>query len=103
MPKKSFSQNITSTQLMVKALNSRREALPVGVSTEIVEELNKLNLQAVEINAEQEKLKALLKEKTGQLDAVIKNLEQKYAFIKKYVKLGVPPELWREFGIEDKK
>ncbi|MDT9499287.1 membrane-binding protein [Capnocytophaga canimorsus] len=103
MARNSFAENITRNQMLVKGLQGRAENLPIGVTAEIVTEMDALNKQAMDLNTEQEKLKAQLKEKTAQLDTIIKSLEEKHAFVKKYVKLGVPKGLWREFGIEDKR
>lgn len=103
MARKSFAEIVTSAQLLVKALNERGENLPVGVTAEMRDKLDVSTQKAVNINAEQEKLKALLKEKTAELDKYVSETEETYAFLKKYIKMGVPKELWREFGIEDKR
>lgn len=103
MAKKSFAETITSTQLLAKALEGRAGNLPIGISTELVEEIKSLNQQAVELNVVQEKLKAELKEKTAQIDKTILSLEEKYSLAKKYIKMALPQEQWREFGFEDKR
>lgn len=103
MSRKSFAETIGHSQLLIKALKERNDNLPVGVTAELRDELDAINTKAFNANAEQEKLKAQLKEKTAEVDKYVSDIEQKYAYIKKYVKMGVPQELWREFGIEDKK
>ncbi|MDO4229729.1 MAG: membrane-binding protein [Capnocytophaga sp.] len=103
MAKKSFAETIASSQLLSKALEGRLGNLPIGVTTELVDEIKKLNQQVLELNVEQEKLKADLKEKTAQYESVVKVLQEKQALAKKYIKLSVPKELWREFGFEDKR
>ena len=102
MSRKSFAETIVDAQLMAKALQENGN-LPAGVEPTTVRALERLHEEATRFNIEQEKLKAQLKEKTAQLEATVKNLEDKYFFIKKYVKLGVPQELWKQYGIEDKK
>ena len=102
MGRKSFAETIVDAQLMAKALQENGN-FPTGVEPNTVRELERLHEEATRFNIEQEKLKAQLKEKTAQLEATVKNLEDKYFFIKKYVKLGVPQELWKQYGIEDKK
>ena len=102
MAKKTFAETLASAQLMAKALQENGN-FPTGVEPNTVRELERLHEEATRFNIEQEKLKAQLKEKTAQLDASLKKLDEKYAFIKKYIKLGVPQELWRQYGIEDKR
>lgn len=100
-----FAEYMNRVQLLVKGLEGREENLPVGITKQQVTDLAKLNAKAGTENAEQEKLKlkALLKEKTAQLDATTDEMIKTYTLLKKYIKLSVPQELWREFGIEDKK
>ena len=103
MARKSFAELCTSAQLLVEAINKREGNLPVGVTSELKDQLNTAQQRAVQANVEQEKLKALLKEKTAELDSYIAQIENTNAHLKKYIKMGVPQELWREFGIEDKR
>lgn len=103
MRKKSFADSTTLAQLLVKALVKRGEILPIGVTIEMRDKLDAAYKKAIEANAEQEKLKALLKEKTAELDGYVTEMETTYAFLKKYIKLGEPQERWREFGFNDKK
>ena len=100
-----FAEYMNRVQLLVKGLEGREENLPVGITKQQVTDLAKLNAKAGTENAEQEKLKlkALLKEKTAQLDATTDEMIKTYTLLKKYIKLSVPQELWREFGIADKK
>lgn len=98
----SYSKKITNARVMADALKKN-----VGAVTKIdqafVEELQQLKESAEALNSEQEKLKADLKTKTAQLDAEIIKLTDRYNFAKKRVKLDVPQELWKEYGIEDSK
>lgn len=103
MAKNSLAEVLSKSQLMVKALQERNENLPVGVTAELREELAQLNTKLFNANAEQEKLKAQLKEKTTEVENFLVEIDKKYALLKKYVKLGVEKQAWREFGIEDKK
>ena len=88
MSRKSFAETIVDAQLMAKALQESGN-FPAGVEPNTVRELERLHEEATRFNIEQE--------------TTVKNLEDKYFFIKKYVKLGVPQELWKQYGIEDKK
>ena len=97
MAKKTFAETLASAQLMAKALQESGN-LPAGIEPSAAHDLERFYEEVTKINQEQEKLKAQLKEKTAQLDASLKKLDEKYAFIKKYIKLGVPQELWRQYG-----
>ena len=103
MATRTFAEYMNRVQLLVKGLEGREENLPAGITKQQVTDLAKLNAKAGTENAEQEKLKALLKEKTAQLDATTDEMIKTYTLLKKYIKLSVPQELWRESGIEDKK
>lgn len=103
MARKSFAETLALSQLLVKALKERGETLPLGVTAELRDKLEASNQKAFNSNAEQEKLKAQLKEKTAELDKHLSEIEETYIYLKKYIKMDVPQELWREFGIEDKK
>ncbi|MDO5104992.1 membrane-binding protein [Capnocytophaga sp.] len=103
MRKKSFAEVIASAQLLVKALTERGESLPAGVTVQMRDKLDAAHKKAVETNAEQEKLKAQLKEKTAELEKHLSKTEETYAMLKKYIKIGEPQERWREFGFEDKR
>lgn len=103
MASRTFAEQMNKVSLLVKGLEGRDNNLPAGITKEQVTELSELNTKAGTENAEQEKLKALLKEKTAQIDATTSEMMKKYTLLKKYIKLSVPQELWREFGIEDKK
>lgn len=103
MSRQSFAKTISDSQLLVEALERRNNDLPVGVTAEARDRLKTLNESTLKTNAEQEKLKAELKEKTAQLDQQVSEIETLKSTIKKYIKIAVPQELWREFGIEDKR
>lgn len=103
MRNKSFAEMLKSSQLLVKALKERGDELPVGITMEVVNKLEISIEKAFNANAQQEKLKALLKEKTSEMETYLNDIKDNYSFIKKYLKLGVQQELWREFGIEDKR
>lgn len=103
MGRKSFADLTTSAQLLVKALTERGDSLPVGVTAEMLSKLSEAHKKAVDINAEQEKMKAQLKEKTIELDKSLTEIEETYAQIKKYIKIGVAKERWGEFGFHDKR
>lgn len=55
------------------------------------------------LDNEQEALKARLKEKTPALLEKTTLAEKKMSELKKLVKLELPQETWKEFGIADKR
>jgi len=63
--------------------------------------LETVYLQAQKLDDEQEALKARLQEKTTELDGVLEDLALKVSEGKKIVKLDLPKESWKEFGITD--
>ena len=102
--KKSFADITLQAQVMASALkNHQSEMLKRVIDEEYVQKMEKLREQSIELNSEQERLKALLKEKTEALNVVIKTLSSQIAESKKIVKITVPQVRWREFGIEDKR
>lgn len=103
MARKTFVQIMSDSKHLVDALKLRKTNLPTGVNEEQLTSVDTLHTKAQKLNLEQEKLKAELKSKTAELEAVTNQLEKETATIRKYTKLGIPPEQWREFGIEDKR
>ena len=103
MARKTFVEIISGAKLLIEGLKGRKSNLPIGVSETQLTEAEGLHKKAEELNRQQEKLKADLKVKTVELDAVMKDLDSKISTIRKYTKLGTQKEEWREFGIEDKR
>lgn len=101
MPK-SYSETMSETKMMVDALRNN-----VGQVTKIdptfISDFEATKVKVETLNAEQEKLKADLKSKTEELNTEMKNLNEKYAFAKKRVKVDVPQAQWKEYGIQDSK
>lgn len=103
MSKKSFADNLAENQVLVKALQERGGGLPVGVTPEMVEELDRLTKGLLQANVEQERLKSQLKDKTAEVKKMSESLIKTKSLVRKYIKIGIPQQLWREFGITDKK
>lgn len=103
MAKKSYSENITKTTVMIAGLKNHKDKLPAGLDMAFIQNLEALKNEVENINSEQEKLKADLKSKTELLETKLKTLQEQYAQAKKRVKLDIEQTQWREFGIDDKK
>lgn len=103
MAKKSYSESISQAKVMIDGLTGNLANLPKGMDEAFVNSLTDSRTQVVALNSEQEKLKADLKTKTAELDTEIANMMKLYSEAKKRVKMDIPQEQWKEFGISDKR
>ncbi|MDO5105313.1 membrane-binding protein [Capnocytophaga sp.] len=103
MATKNYSEKVVAAKIMIDALNNNKENLPAGVSEETISKLKELKENSEKLNSEQEKLKALLKSKTAELDKNLKELSTLYITLKKRIKLDISKSLWNEYGFNDKK
>ena len=94
MARKTFVEIISGAKLLIEGLKGRKFNLPTGVSETQLTEAEGLHKKAEELNRQQEKLKADLKVKTAELDAIMKDLDGKISTIRKYTKLGTQKEEW---------
>lgn len=102
--KLSFAETMSRAQLMTTAIKENAEVLAKrGIDSTFVQEMEQLRAAAMELNSEQERLKAELKMKTEALFNTVNQLEVKYREAKKIVKLDIPQAQWVGFGIEDKR
>jgi hypothetical protein len=103
MPKSAYAERITGAQVMLSGLSNHLGQLERrGITAEFVERLSTETAEAVTLNNEQEKLKADLKTKTALLNDKLAEVAKRVAEAKKIVKLDVPKDRWKEFGIADK-
>jgi seryl-tRNA synthetase len=103
MPKNAYSEKITRAQVMLSGLNNHLGQLERrGITAEFIDRLSAETAGAVTLNNEQEKLKADLKTKTAQLNGKLAEVAKLIAEAKKIVKLDVPKDQWKEFGMADK-
>lgn len=103
-PSKSLANIIQDAEMMLVGLKANtteveKRGADAAFITRLEEELKTLKTQ----NAEQEKLKADLKTKTGQVNASESKVSKTMSEAKKVVKLAIPQSQWKEFGINDKK
>ena len=96
MPKP-YAIRITATKVMIDALR-RNDGKITKIDNTFVDEMEALRAEVEKLNGEQEKLKADLKAKTEAFVSKMKELDQKYAFAKKRIK--VPQVSWKEFGVD---
>lgn len=102
--KNSYAEQINDTKVMLAGLNAQLERLAKrGITTETIAELQNIYDEVRNIDNEQEALKARLKEITELLTRRLKEMRDRYNVAKKIVKLELPKESWKEFGIKDKR
>lgn len=100
----SLEARLGAVRLLLNGLKLNAERMASrGVTAEKVDRMNSLYEQAMELDKEQEVLKAKLKEKTAHLDEIIEEINKLASELRKLVKIEIPQELWREFGIEDQR
>ncbi len=91
----SYSKQIDQAQVMVSGLQLyAADVAKRGIDAAFTTKLEAAAAKAVELNNQQEKLKADLKTKTTELDA-----QQMVAESKKVVKISVPQSNWTAFGM----
>lgn len=103
MSTKPFAQRMMETRLMIDGLKEINENLPAGIKPDTAANMEVRKSRIEQLNSEQESLKAEVRKKTEQLDQEIKELDKIYSDTKKRIKLDIDQNLWRKFGIEDKK
>lgn len=104
MTKKSFAELLHKGELMVSGIRKNLTPLAeVGLNAQKANELQQLCKEAQALDLEQERLKSMLKTKTEEINAKIKDLNDSYSKARKQVKLEIPKSGWTEFGINDKR
>ena len=98
-----FNDHVQRSKLMYEALKARESSLPAYVNRDDLVKYFELLSKVHQLNQEQEKLKAELKNKTQQLNIEFNALKQQNILYKKLVKLSFPQAYWVEFGINDKR
>jgi len=101
---KSYAEQINDVGVMSIGLtNNAQDVATRGWDANRTAKFKGLLKTAIDFNGEQEKLKADLKQKTAELDAVMSDINIMLSEARKIVKLQFPQEKWKEFGIQAKK
>jgi len=104
MSKPSYAEQISGAQVMVAGLRANAgQVSRRGLDDQFINKLDSDRLSAAALNDQQERLKAELKSKTAELDAMMAEMDKGVTEAKKIVKLDFPQEQWKQFGIEDKR
>ncbi|MDP4271449.1 MAG: hypothetical protein Q8909_15220 [Bacteroidota bacterium] len=103
MSKPGFAERISSAEVMSSGLEGNAErVVRRGLDDSFRTKLVADRQAAIVLNNEQERLKALLKAKTEELDSKMEEVDKAMAEAKKVVKLEFAKTQWAEFGITDK-
>ena len=100
MSNRNFADQISKGQVMLSGLKNNvekltRRGIDEGFNTQYETDLR----AAIDLNNEQEQLKAALKLKTAALNEKMLAIEKSTSEATKVVKMDIPKEQWLEFGI----
>lgn len=101
-PRTSYADEIAATKVMLSGLKANVDKLEKwGINSEHITAYEEVFQEVMALDNEQEALKARQKEKTAALEKKMAELKKFYGDSKKVVKMKLPKESWKEFGIED--
>ena len=104
MSKNSLGEISNKVSLMISGLKINQEQLKRrAIDATFTASLENALKETLQTDNEQESLKAQLKSKTAEYDKKLAALHSIYTEAKSIVKLDIPKEKWKEFGIDDKK
>jgi seryl-tRNA synthetase len=99
----SYAEQINDTKVMLAGLKAQIERLGKrGVDNEFITGLEEIYNEVRAVDNDQEAMKARQKEISVLLREKMKELRKRYSLAKKVVKMEMPQESWKEFGIKDK-
>ena len=98
---KNFAQSLSDARLMADAVKAHIDELKAstGMAEDTGEKLEALIKSMSDLDTAQEKLKAELKSTTSSLNSRLAELSQVMTSSRQRVKLALPKEQWKEFGI----
>ncbi len=101
--KKSFAEIIKQAGLIATGMkDNATEVAKRGADEAFIQKIVTSTEKVVQLNNEQEKLKAALKGKTEEYSREMEELNKLISEAKKIIKLSLPQTAWVQFGIEDK-
>jgi cell shape-determining protein MreC len=104
MATKTYSQEISDAQVMLSGIRTNQSVLAERkIDDTFTNELHSTIEACINLNNEQEQLKARLKEKTQELNERMTQLKSKTKEARKVIKMDMPQASWKEFGILDKR
>jgi len=100
--KSSYADQINAARLMLNGLKNQGKVLAKrGLDDAFANNFDTVLAAVQKLDGEQESLKARLAEKTAELNAKLEEVAKAASEVKKLVKLDLPKESWKEFGITD--
>ncbi|MGE5581026.1 MAG: hypothetical protein ACM3X9_00645 [Bacillota bacterium] len=103
-PHNSYADDIAATKVMLSGLKANTDKLSKwGMDSEHLTNFEGIYNEVLNLDNEQEALKSRLKEKTALLNEKVAVMNKLYSNSKKVVKIQMPKESWKEFGIDDVK
>jgi predicted nuclease with TOPRIM domain len=101
---KSIAAQLTRAELMLAGIAGHLEALSGrGIDTDFTTLLNQKHQRFQEAYNSQMALRARLMEKTEERQALQDEVGRMVSEARKLIKIELPPETWREFGIIDER
>jgi hypothetical protein len=99
----SYADRMDEITVMIDGCTAHQERLSKrGLTQELMTRFIEQHGKVRRINSDQEALKARLKEKSAELEAELAILFEIASEIRKVIKLEMPQESWKEFGIQAK-
>jgi len=99
-----YASQFVATKVMLSGLKANQAVLSKrGITPEFIAEFETIYQAVLEVDNEQEALKARLKTKTHEFLTLFKQMQQFQHEAKKLVKIEMPSASWQEFGIQDKR
>lgn len=103
MAKGSFAEIVNDVKVMLSGMKANADRMTKrGLGADFVSKFAAAVETVKGLDDEQESLKAKLKQKTADVNSGLSDLEKMYMEAKKTVKIEMPKESWKEFGIQDK-
>jgi hypothetical protein len=98
---RSFNEKLGDAELLADSMEKNKDELSVrGGGEEFVNQLKTAIQDAKDLNSEQEKNKATLKDSTQQLDRKMTELDKLVSDGRNIVKMVINQKRWVEFGIK---
>jgi hypothetical protein len=92
------------TEEMLAGLSAHAEELAKrGIDAAFITQLTSIHGNARDAHAERLAFKARMMEKTVERQQYLDAMQALYSVARKQVKIELPPETWREFGIVDQR
>jgi hypothetical protein len=102
--RRNFSHQTTEANLLISGLVGHLDQLSKrGIDTNFVRRMSSALDRSIAANNDQHALKARMMERTAERQEYQAELDKLCREARKLIKIELPPETWREFGITDKR